>query len=145
MNRPLPEWDRTTQPINHTPIKQIIIAVALQLAGAELLIWNYWSKPIKQLKSEEMDEENHVKGSVIIINSKSEDEIGKNILLNRFAFVMIAFVYVAGIFGDLKDCCRFYVALCVIILSVLFAYIAEKVTKKEKLMISANERDIDEY
>ena len=87
-----------------------------------------------------MDKENHVKGSVIIINSKSEDEIGKNILLNRFAFV-----YVSGIFGDLKDCCRFYVALCVIILSVLFAYIAEKVTKKEKLMISANERDIDEY
>ena len=28
-----------------------ILAVSLQLAGAELLIWNYWSKPIKRKHS----------------------------------------------------------------------------------------------
>lgn len=108
-----------------------ILSVSLQLAGAELLIWNYWSKPIKQLKSEELDKENHVEGSVLSINSKSEDEIGKNIWLNRFAFVMIALGYVAGIFGDLQNCSRLYVAFCVILLSVLFAYIAEKATKRK--------------
>lgn len=108
-----------------------ILSVSLQLAGAELLIWNYWSKPIKQLKSEELSKENHVEGSVLIINSKSEDEIGKNIWLNRFAFVMIALGYVAGIFGDLQNCSRLCVAFCVIVLSVLFAYIAEKVTKRK--------------
>ena len=108
-----------------------ILAVSLQLAGAELLIWNYWSKPIKQLKSEGLDKENHVEGSVLILNSKSEDEIGKNIWLNRFAFVMIALGYVAGIFGDLQNCSRLCVALCVIVLSVLFAYIAEKVAKRK--------------
>ena len=108
-----------------------ILAVSLQLAGAELLIWNYWSKPIKQLKREELSKENHVEGSVLIINSKSEDKIAKNIWLNRFAFVMIVLGYVAGIFGDLQNCSRLCVALCVIVLSVLFAYIAEKVAKRK--------------
>ena len=108
-----------------------ILAVSLQLAGAELLIWNYWSKPIKQLKREELSKENHVEGSVLIINSKSEDKIAKNIWLNRFAFVMIVLGYVAGIFGDLQNCSRLCIALYVIVLSVLFAYIAEKVTKRK--------------
>lgn len=109
-----------------------ILAVSLQLAGAELLIWNYWSKPIKQLKSEELSKENHVEGSVLIINSKSEDEIGENIWLNRFAFVMIALGYVAGIFEDLQNCSRLCVAFCEIVLSVLVEYIVEKVAKKSK-------------
>ena len=83
------------------------------------------------MKSEELDKENHVEGGVLTINSKSENEIGKNIWLNRFAFVMIALGYVAGIFGDLQNCSRLCVAFCVVVLSVMFAYIAEKVTKRK--------------
>lgn len=44
---------------------------------------------------------------------------------------MIALEYIAGIFGDLQNCSRLYVALDVIGLSVLFAYITEKVAKKK--------------
>lgn len=108
-----------------------ILAVSLLLACAELLILNYWRKPINQLKSEELNKENHVEGNALVLNSKSEYEIGKNILLNRFAFVMIALGYVFGIIGDLQNCCRLCVALCVIVLSLLFAYIAEKVAKRK--------------
>lgn len=107
-----------------------IVAISLQLAGAELLIMNYWSKPIEKLKKEELDKEVHIDGGTLFLGGRSENEIMKNIWLNRFAFLMIAFGYVVGIFGDLSNCSKWIVLLNIVLLSVVLASIAYNISAK---------------
>lgn len=110
-----------------------IIAISLQLAGAELLIMNYWSKPISKLRKEELDKETHVDGEALVLGGRSENEIEQNIWLNRFAFLMIAIGYIVGIFGDLQNCCKWFVAFWVLVVSVIFACVSNVVaTRKMK-------------
>lgn len=105
-----------------------VIAIALQLAGAELLIMSYWSKPLRKLKEEALRKESHYEDEgCLFIGTRTESEIVENILLNRFAFLMIALGYVIGIFGDVQNSCKWVVAVCVIILSVMIAFVVNKV------------------
>lgn len=109
-----------------------IIAISLQLAGAELLIMNYWSKPIEKLKKEELEKEVHVDEETLFLGGRSENEIMKNIWLNRFAFLMIAFGYVVGIFGDLQNCNKWIVVTGVVVLSIIFALALNSISEKLK-------------
>ena len=59
-----------------------ILAISLQLAGAELLIMNYWRKPAEKLKKEELNRETHFDRKMVLLGSRSENKILKNILLN---------------------------------------------------------------
>lgn len=109
-----------------------IVAIALQLAGAELLIMSYWGKPISVLKKQELQKQTHFEGEeCLFIGTKTEPDIVENIWLNRFAFLMIAIGYVLGIFGDVQNSCKWLVAICVIVLSVMVAMVANKVAKSK--------------
>lgn len=101
-----------------------ILAISLQLAGAELLIMSYWSKPIAKLQEEELNKEAHIDGETIVLDSRTKTEIVGNIWLNRFAFLMIAIGYVVGIFGGLQNCCKWFVAFWVLVVSVEMACVA---------------------
>ena len=108
-----------------------IFAIAFQLAGAELLIMNYWGKPISILKKQELDKETHVEEETLVLRCETESEIVSNIRLNRIAFIMIAIGYVVGIFGDVQNSCKWFVAICVIILSVLLALAGNKIAERK--------------
>lgn len=109
-----------------------VLAISLQLAGAELLILNYWSKPIESLKKEEIKKGIHFDGDTVFLGYRSENEITNNILLNRWAFIMIAVGYLVGIFGDLQNCSKWIALLGVVVLSVVLAWITNNITIKLK-------------
>ena len=67
-----------------------------------------------ELISVSLEKETHVDGEILFLGSKSENEIMKNIWLNRFAFLMIAIGYVVGIFGDLQNCNKGIVLLGIV-------------------------------
>ena len=109
-----------------------IVAIAFQLAGAELLIMNYWGKPINILKKQELDKETHPEEETLVIECRTEPEIVSNIRLNRAAFIMIAIGYLVGVFGDVQDSCKWFVVACVIVLSVLLAFVGNKMAESNK-------------
>lgn len=109
-----------------------VIAISLQLAGAELLILNYWSKPIEKLKKEEIDKGIHFDGDAVFLGYRPENEITKNILLNRWAFIMIAIGYLVGIFGDLHNCSKWIALLGVVLISIVLAWTANSISTKIK-------------
>ena len=109
-----------------------IVAIAFQVAGAELLIMNYWGKPISILKKQELDKETHVEGETLVEECRTESDIVRNICLNRTAFIMIAIGYLVGIFGDVQDSCKWFVAICVFVLSVLLALVGNKLAKRKR-------------
>lgn len=122
------------------PLLVYILASSLQLAGAELLIVNYWRLPLKQLVEIELNKQPHVKDeSTFCLGGENEPEISRNILLNRFAFVFIALGYLFGVFGDMQDYCRWFVAFWVLVISVMITLSTNYVVGKMiKLMLDKN-------
>lgn len=117
------------------PLLVYILAISLQLAGAELLIVNYWRLPLKQLIEIELNKQPHVgeEETILYTGGESELEISRNILLNRFAFVFIALGYLFGVFGDMQDYCRWFIAFWVLVISVMITlstnYVVGKMIK----------------
>lgn len=113
-----------------------IFSICLQVAGAEILILNYWKMPSasklakKELESKydfgDIDEED---------DSKDYFEEIKTILINRIAFIKIALGYLIGIFGNLNDNTnRGCIFLIVLVISFLICggsyYVASLCAKK---------------
>lgn len=121
-------------------VRIYILAISLQLAGAELLIVNYWRLPLKQLVEIELNKQPHVKDeSTFCTGGENETQISRNILLNRSAFIFIAIGYILGVFGDMQDYCRWFVVFWVLVISVMITLSTNYVVGKMiKLMLDKN-------
>lgn len=121
-------------------VRIYILAISFQLAGAELLIVNYWRLPLEQLVEIELNKQPHVKDeSTFCLGGENKLEISRNILLNRFAFVFIALGYLFGVFGDMQDYCRWFVAFWILVISVMITLSTNYVVGKMiKLMLDKN-------
>lgn len=125
-------------------VQAYVWSLALQVAGAVLLIIKYFSNTNDRL----LDEYYHG-GGVIIKDPKSEEVIlykdrlqqcAKNIYDNRMSFIYIAAGYILSIFGDKNNACNIcilatlasFVIALILLEKMLAICIAKIVYKKDK-------------
>lgn len=107
-----------------------ILSIALQLAGAVMLIIKYWfGSAKKQLEKIEKSRAS-VKGEALALaNDKPSDkEFVEELCMSRFAFIYIAVGYIVGIWGDISDANKCCIACIIIILAVLLVLLGEWVS-----------------
>ena len=98
-----------------------IIAVAFQLSGALLLIFNRSIISIQGKVNEAKEKETKVTGELITFGTTqpSEKEIKEDVWMNRIAFGLIAMGYIFSIWAELVNTSRWIIFLFVILTSIV--------------------------
>lgn len=129
-----------------------ILALALQVAGAVILIIKYLGKTKDRIKSEYFPGAgiaNNDGNDNAIINLIDVRKCVKRIYANRAAFIYIALGYATSIFGDKSDCNNWcllvYVAtetIILIFLKMVIAHILTHIFYKEDMLVPYKELPI---
>lgn len=113
-----------------------ILSLALQVAGAILLIIKYWGRTQERIIEEyfpgsniiKRDDENNVH-----LEKKKVQKCAQTIYHNRMAFVFIAIGYGLSVFGATSGVCPWclalYIALCTIVIVILERVVSIVVSK----------------
>ena len=132
-----------------------IASIAFQLAGALILTVKFWGKTEKRVINGCFGEGNYAEineEKKVVLTKKQLRESGRNIYLNRVAFIYIVTGSLLGIYGGVGDESRNIVLVSIIILSALAIIlgiaisniIARIVYRKDKA-IDSNEIKKDIY
>ena len=106
------------------------VSIALQLAGAILLIIKFWSGSARRQLAEIQKNRTHVEGTVLIIGDSgpNDHEFIEELCLNRTAFIYLAAGYIVGIWGDLADANKWCIALLIIIEASIFVGVGKLIS-----------------
>ena len=113
-----------------------ILSLALQVAGAIMLIIKYWGRTQERIIEEYFpgsniigrDEENNVR-----LEKRKVQKCAQIIYHNRMAFIFIAIGYGLSVFGEASGVCRWrmalYIVLCTIIIILLESVVSVAISK----------------
>lgn len=88
-----------------------IMAISLQLAGALVLVVNFWNGKLKNTVAKGLKDEESVlhwievdeDSQSITYSPEEQQKVANRVLRNRFAFIYIAIGYLLGVIGDRGD------------------------------------------
>jgi hypothetical protein len=115
-----------------------ILAQSMQVAGAEILIWDYWKihDPVKRAELELETESDY--GD--LDSDTTNDDLFvrvQHIIINRMAFVCIAIGYLMAIVGDISHIANRWIVLgFVLVVSFVLMFIlllVSKITSKNRI------------
>lgn len=108
------------------PVRCLAIAIALQTAGALLLIVNVWGKTRKRIIDMYFPKyvfANKKTSSIIMLDRDEVRNCALNLYLNRIAFIYIAIGYFLGIYGEIKNCSKENLSIAVIFGSMILVVV----------------------
>ena len=108
------------------------VSIALQLAGAILLIMKFWSGSAKRQLAEIQKKRTHIENTTLIIGDSGpkDHEFIEELCLNRTAFIYLAAGYIIGIWGNLTDANKWRIALLIIIETSIFVGVGKLISWK---------------
>lgn len=108
------------------------VSIALQLAGAVLLIIKFWSGSAKRQLAKIQDKRTRAENTTLIIgdNTPTDCEFIEELCLSRTAFIYIAVGYIVGIWGDLSNAPKWLIALLIIIETSIFVGVGKIISWK---------------
>lgn len=131
-----------------------IVSIALQLAGAIILMLQFWGNTKKKVidtyypgcNIAERDKDNKV-----TLEKEKLQKCAMNIYLNRVAFMYIVVGYLSGVYANLGDLDKKVTAMKIAIVSALLIFVGKGFTilmaklvyrKDEKIDVGAIENDV---
>ena len=119
------------------------VSIALQLAGAILLIIKFWSGSAKRQLAKIQKKRTHIENTTLIIGDSgpNDREYIEELCLNRTAFIYLAAGYIIGIWGDLADANKWIIALLIIIEAGIFVGIGKIISWKWGKLIRTEVQD----
>ncbi len=110
-----------------------ILSIALQLAGAILLIIKYWFGSDKRQLSEIQRKRMKVENTTLLLgeNVPNDNEFLEELWLSRIAFIYIACGYLLGIWGDVLNANKWVIAGFIVVVTSILVFTG-KIFSKSK-------------
>lgn len=110
-----------------------ILSIALQLAGAILLIIKYWFGSAKRQLSKIQGKRTRVENSTLILgdNVPNDNEFLEELWLSRIAFIYMAGGYILGIWGNVIDANKWIIAALIVVVTSILVFIGKMISKNK--------------
>ena len=110
-----------------------IFSIAMQLAGAVILILKYWTGSSKKQLEEIQTKRTYVEGEILYlgISEPNDQEFIEELWINRLAFIFLAIGYLSGVWGDISNSNKWLTLLMIVLLTIVIVFAGKCFARKK--------------